>query len=416
MSAPPPPPWREDETDDDLDVFGLVDHGEDEPEPEPERVERQPAPPRPVGRARRPRVRTGGSHRLRAIGRNLAVERPRGAVVLAVAALAVVLVAALLVVLFSRPADRQAVSGDRVTFTVEPGEDLASVAARLDERGIVASDRAVLDAAEDSGQTSIGAGEYVLREQMPAADALAVLQGRAEGASHYVVVGRGRWLSEVLDGLAQSTGLPRADFEAAAEDPTRYGVPEQAPSLEGWLDPGEYYPPVGADAEQVLAELVKPRLAHLRAQGVTDPAEQQRIVTIASILEAEALPKDYPRVAGVIDNRLNDPDAETRGLLQVDSTVNYGLGRRNLQFSAAQRADESNTYNTYQHTGLPPGPIGMPSDAAIEGAVHPEPSEDLYWVTTDIATGHTEFSRTYEEHSVHQEEFRRYCAQNPGVC
>lgn len=472
MSTPPETPqWREEDPDDDLDVFSFVDRGEDEDD----RDDADPAPRDPASdadarvaddpdaaagaaRPRRAAPTDGAGGRLRtslagasarargAAGRltsgRLAPGRTRAAagadvptgghgaharggrsgrglrtaLVLGAVALAVVLGAAWLTRGMFEPADRPEASGEDVTFTVRPGEDLGSIAARLDERGIVASDRAVLEAAEEAGQSSVGAGDYVLRERMPAADALAVLQGRSDGAAHYVVIGRGQWLDESLTALAESTGIPRAEFDAAAADPTAYGAPAEAPSLEGWLDPGEHYPPVGADAEDILAELVKPRLAFLVQHGVTDPAQQQRVVTMASILEAEALPKDYARVAGVIENRLADADAETRGLLQVDSTVNYGLGRRNLQFTAAQRADESNPYNTYQHRGLPPGPIGMPSDAAVEGALAPVPSEDLYWVTVDIATGRTEFSQTYEQHRAYQEEFRKYCAQNPEIC
>ena len=179
---------------------------------------------------------------------------------------------------------------------------------------------------------------------------------------------------------------------------------------------GEYRIPVESSAEDVLRTLVAPRLQFLKDKGVTDAERSHRVVTIASILEAEALPRDYARVAGVIENRLAPGNTETRGLLQVDSTVTYGLGIRSLQFSAAQREDASNAYNTYVHPGLPPGPIGMPSDAAVTAALEPLPSEDYYWVTTDTATGHTEFSRTYEEHRVHQKEFQKYCVQNPENC
>lgn len=73
---------------------------------------------------------------------------------------------------------------------------------------------------------------------MPAAEALAVLQGATDGAVHYVLVERGRRLTEVLDAVAEATGLPREELEAAAQDPTRYGVPGEAGTLEGWLDAG----------------------------------------------------------------------------------------------------------------------------------------------------------------------------------
>ena len=196
-------------------------------------------------------------------------------------------------------------------------------------------------------------GDFVLRERMPAADALAVLQGATDGAVHYVLVERGRRLTEVLDAVAEATGLPREELEAAAQDPTRYGVPAEVGTLEGWLDAGEYRIPVDATAEQVLDALIRPTLAELEALDVRDPAERQ---------------------------------------------------------------DASNPYNTYVHPGLPPGPIGMPSDAAVEAALDPAETDAYYWVTTDIGTGHTEFSRTYEEHQQHVRTLQRYCASNPGVC
>ena len=134
------------------------------------------------------------------------------------------------------------------------------------------------------------------------------------------------------------------------------------------------------------------------------------------VLEAEALPQDYQQVAGAIENRLAPDNTETHGLLQIDATVTYGLGVRSLSFTSGQRQDASNPYNTYVHPGLPPGPIGMPSDAAVEAALDPAETDAYYWVTTDIGTGHTEFSRTYEEHQQHVRTLQRYCASNPGVC
>ena len=446
--------YDHDPEDDDLDVFGFVEHedltadlsdaeepGEPEPAPAPPpvrggalagtlgrlRAGRSPrragavdrgrgsraAGPSVVGGPARRPVMTGSA---RAAGTGRGDRRRRGRVVLLAVAAALVVVAALALRSMLAGADHAEASGEEVTFTVRPGESLQSVAERLDEKGIVGSASALRREAEESGERPIGAGDFVLRERMPAADALAVLQGRDQGAVHYVLVNRGQWLTETLDALVESTGHSREEFDAAASDPQRYGVPEGADSLEGWLDPGEYRISVDSTPEQILDRLVRPRLEFLDEQGVSDADERMRVVTLASLLEAEALPRDYARVAGIIENRLAPDNTETHGLLQIDSAVNYGLGARSLQFTKAQRADESNPYNTYQHRGLPPGPIGMPSDAAVEAAVHPEPSEDYYWVTTDIATGHTEFSKTYEEHRAHQREFQKYCASNPDVC
>lgn len=83
-------------------------------------------------------------------------------------------------------------------------------------------------------------------------------------------------------------------------------------------------------------------------------------------------------------------------LLQMDSTVNYALGTKELQLTAEQLKNKS-LYNTYVHKGLPPGPIGNPGEAALEAALEPAPGAWLYFVTTNPKKGITEFAVTYEE-------------------
>ena len=65
---------------------------------------------------------------------------------------------------------------------------------------------------------------------------------------------------------------------------------------------------------------------------------------------------------------------------------------------------------------LPPAGAHGGDGPAVEAALDPAETDAYYWVTTDIGTGHTEFSRTYEEHQQHVRTLQRYCASNPGVC
>ena len=307
-------------------------------------------------------------------------------------------------------------SGDEVTFTVNSGEGAILIGRRLEEAGIVASAEAFQEAAEMSPGKHMQPGEYDLQERMTAADAVEALQGASRAAVAYVVVNPGQRLPEVLDELAASTPHDRAAFAAAVEDPTRFGLPEQAKTVEGYLAAGEYRLPVKDSAEDMVRALVEPTFAELEKMGVTDEDEQFRAVTIASIVEAEALPDDYPVVAGIIENRLKPDNRETHGLLQIDATVIYGLGERRLQFSSAERRDASNEYNTYVHKGLPPGPIGAPSLKAIDAAAQPQDNDFYYWVTVDISTGETKFAKTYEQHRKYQDEYRAYCRENPDIC
>ena len=162
--------------------------------------------------------------------------------------------------------------------------------------------------------------------------------------------------------------------------------------------------------------MIEPTMQEFDRLGIEDPKKQFRVVTIASILQAEARTKDFPEVAGIIENRLDPANPETSGYLQIDATVIYGMGVRQLQFSAEDREDKSNPYNTYVHRGLPPGPIGAPSIEALDAAAEPKSSDNYYWITTNIETGETKFSSTYEQHQKYQREYREYCDDNPDLC
>lgn len=104
-------------------------------------------------------------------------------------------------------------------------------------------------------------------------------------------------------------------------------------------------------------------------------------VIIASIVQAEAdRTADMGKVARVIENRLD------RGMpLQMDSTINYALGRSSLNTSHADTRLNS-PYNTYRHKGLPPTPIDNPGQDALRAAAQPPAGDWLYFVTVAPAT------------------------------
>ncbi len=307
--------------------------------------------------------------------------------------------------------------GEEVVFTVNQGEGALAIGTRLEDQDIVASRDAFIAAVNQSqSENTIQPGEYPMRSQMKASDAVAILQREGVGQVHYVAINRGMRLNEAFDAISASTGIPVEGLEAAAKDPTDFGLPAEAPSLEGYLAPGEYRFDIDSTPAEILTLLTEPTFAALEERGVTDEDEQFRTVTIASIVEAEALPKDYAIVAGIIENRLHPDNPETDGKLQIDATVIYGLGQRQLQFTQEQKQDAANEYNTYVHRGLPPGPIGAPSTEALDAAADPEENENYYWVTTNIETGETKFAKDYATHQKYQQEYRDYCAENKDIC
>lgn len=124
------------------------------------------------------------------------------------------------------------------------------------------------------------------------------------------------------------------------------------------------------------------------------------IVTLASIVEWEARHKEEkPKISGLYLNRLNN-----NMRLQADPTVLYALGeKRRILFDDYQF---DHPYNTYIHSGLPPGPITNPDETSITAVLEPEEHDYLFMVATPEG-GHA-FSKTFQEHREVSERWRRW--------
>lgn len=316
------------------------------------------------------------------------------------------------------PSDFEGPGGTTVSFEVKPGQGPAAIANELVDKKIVASDKLFLESIQlvDAPSREIHPGTYELREEMPALDAATILIGEAAAKVSYVAIKENTRMGTVITDVATATGLSETELGVLVEDPSAFGLPKSVADLEGYLHPGEYRFPVDADAKTVLKTMVDTTLKTLTDAGITDPEQQYHVLKVASILQAEARPNDYATVAGALENRLREGNTETAGLLQVDSSVIYGLDRYTLHFTPKEKADAGNAYNTYVHPGLPPTPIGSPGSGAITAAAHPEANDFYYWVTVNANTGETKFAKTYAEHRVNQNEFRTWCAANTDVC
>jgi UPF0755 protein len=112
---------------------------------------------------------------------------------------------------------------------------------------------------------------------------------------------------------------------------------------------------------------------------------------MASLVEKEAkFAEDRPIIADVFFKRL-----ENHMMLQSDATIQYALDEHKEEFSIEDTKLDS-PYNTYQHEGLTPGPIGNPGLASIEAVLYPATTDYLYFVAD--SEGHNHYSVTYDEH------------------
>ncbi len=299
-----------------------------------------------------------------------------------------------------------------VRITVEEGDSGAAIAQRLVEQDVVKSTKAYIDAANgDDRSTGIQPGVYELKKQMRAADALEVLVDSGNRITNAVVVPEGLWAKEIYAKLSEQTGIPVAEYEAAAKDSEAIGLPASAKgNVEGYLFPASYTFDPETTATDHLGEMVANAVTRLEKLGISEQ-NMERVVIIASLVEAEArLEADRPKVARVVENRL-----AAKMPLQFDSTVNYAIGKHGITTTDEARALD-NPYNTYKVVGLPAGPIGNPGESAIKAAAAPADGPWLYFVTVNPTTGETRFATTFAEHEANVKLFQQWCSQNKGQC
>ncbi|QCB97518.1 endolytic transglycosylase MltG [Arthrobacter sp. PAMC25564] len=303
----------------------------------------------------------------------------------------------------------------QVTITVPEGAGPKSVATELQDKKVIANAESFLKEFAASGG-ALSPGDFSMRQEMKNSDAVAVLLNKDKSKVMYFALSAGKRISESLQAISEGTGIPVADLKALSDAPAQFGVPAKAKNLEGFLSPGEFRFPLGTTAKDILQKLVTATLDELKAQGVTDPAKQYDVVTVASIVQAEGGQAEYGDVAGAIYNRLKPNNTETNGLIQSDATVTYGLGIRSFHIDEVQKADKSNPYNTYANPGLPAGPIGSPGKTAIDAAANPKANDYLYWVTINLDTKETKFAKTLAEHNVNVAKYNAWCDANPNRC
>ncbi len=282
-----------------------------------------------------------------------------------------------------------------VQVSIPQGATLAAATDTLVARGVLASPRLFRLYARLTGRADeIKAGVYNIPPGLSAPRLVGLLTS-GKAALRRLVLPEGLMLSEIAAMATQQLSVPADQFQAAARNTAVIArLDPGASSLEGYLYPSTYLVRYGATAPEIVNQLVSEFEAHWRAEwnARLDSLKMTRrqIVTLASIIEGEVrYGPDRAFVSSVYTNRMR------RGMrLQADPTVIYALGQRRRLFEKDYLHRSS--YNTYLINGLPPGPIGQPSEESIRAALYPAKSDFLFFVAqTD---GKHVFSRTLREH------------------
>ena len=315
----------------------------------------------------------------------------------------------------SDPADYPGPGHGQVIFKIDSGESIPQMGTALEKAGVVQSSQAFVDAASaNDGARGIQAGTYLLKEEMKASDVVAYLADPKHLAQDTVTIPEGMRTSDVLDLLAKNTDFKKAAFQKVLDHPDKLGLPSYAHgSVEGYLFPATYVVTPSDTPTTILKAMVDRWHQAADDTGLEQGAKKVgltpgQVMTVASMLEFEAQrDEDYPKVARAIYNRLDDGM-----MLQSDATVAYANGLSGDVFTTSEQRAVDSPYNTYVHTGLPPGPIGNPGQKTIDAALHPADGDWLYWVVVNLKTGKTVFSNTYAEHQQAVEQLQEYCTHS----
>jgi UPF0755 protein len=304
------------------------------------------------------------------------------------------------------PLDFSGPGSGAVVVEVVPGDTSSDIGRTLEEAGVVASSEAFVSAAvADERSLGIQPGFYELKLKMSGEQALELMLDPASRVETSVTIPEGLRLGQTVDRLVEQTDLPAKRFEAVLEEPSSLRLPVYADgSAEGFLFPATYTFDPDADAQDMLRAMVDryheaEKSLDLKRRAVAVNLTPRQAVTVASLVQAEVAERDFGKAARVVYNRL------AAGMpLQFDSTVNYALGSDDLTLEDDQLGVDS-PYNTYANTGLPPGPINSPGEAALEAALAPPDGDWLYFVAVAPGSDATRFTADYQEFLVFKEEF-----------
>ena len=244
---------------------------------------------------------------------------------------------------------------------------------------------------------SMKAGVYEVKDGMSVRQVLQMVSNSENAQLNRILVIEGTTFKQLKDALKNDDLVTKEISHLSdAEILKALNIPFSHP--EGLFAPNTYFFAKGETDTKILTDLYQHQMKALdkawenRSANLPYKNKYEALV-MASIIEKETnVDRELEKVSGVFVRRLNI------GMrLQTDPTVIYGMGDRYNGNITRKDLRAPTAYNTYTIYGLPPTPIALPSDKAIEAAMHPDDSQNLYFVAT--GNGGHKFSTNLQDHN-----------------
>jgi UPF0755 protein len=319
-----------------------------------------------------------------------------------------------------------------VLVEVQDGDSTGDIASHLKEKDVVASAKAFVEAAKsDERVRAVQPGYYVMKTKVSGKDAVARIVGEESRVGN-LQIRAGSQLHDItkldgtvtpgivsllakascaeLNGASTCVSVEELREVAKTADLAQLGVPDWAVPdaskaeperrLEGLVMPDVYDVRPGSTPQELWQAVLADSSVRMQAAGMPKIADDSgftpyQVLVMASLVEKEAITKDFAKVSRVTYNRLKESMN-----LEYDSTINYVLDRPAIRTKPEDRA-RTGPYNTYDNSSLPPTPIGSASKDAITAAVQPAEGNWLFFVRCET-DGTSCFAETDDEHEANK--------------
>lgn len=299
-----------------------------------------------------------------------------------------------------------------IIVEIPEGSSLKTIASILKENNLIKNRRVFISNVDNLKKANqIKAGKYKFSQNMDNAKIIdTMVRGKIYQDGIKVTIPEGSISTDIVNKLV-SLGLGnREEYVKLFRDPSAFATKykfldnKRIKTLEGFMYPETYFIKKGTSEKDIiskmLAEFEKNYNAKVKPYVEKNKLDFYNTVIMASIVEKEANnDKDRGVISGVFYNRL---DKKMR--LQSDAALQYGLPKRKSRVLFKDLKVET-PYNLYLNDGLPPTPVANPGLKSLIAAANPDKTEYLYFVTGTDGTNY--FSKTFEEHKVHADRYRK---------
>ncbi|MBG9785586.1 endolytic transglycosylase MltG [Shouchella lehensis] len=309
--------------------------------------------------------------------------------------------------------------GQDVEVHIPVNTSTSQIAQILEDEGVIRNATFFRYYTRYKNESGFQAGTYSLNTSMDTDEIIEELKDglvMAEAATT-IVIPEGLTLNTITERLSEFTGDSQDDIFSFIDDEefvqslieeydmlTEEILDEDIHHpLEGYLFPASYqFDEEQPDIEAVVRSMLdQMQLVYNERQGIINASDYtfHELLTIGSIVEREAREReDRFTIAGVLHNRLNEGM-----MLQVDPTVAYAQGEH-IYMTTYDDLEVDSPYNTYQHTGLPPGPISTVREEALVAAADPNETNYLYFYAR--YNGEIIYNEEYDAHLEARDAYR----------